>query len=139
KPAEALPGLIGSIDKEPREVLRARDFFLVYDSESEVRSIEPNFTELLKVPTHGVIVTAPGDDCDFVSRFFAPEVGVFEDPVTGSAHCNLIPFWAERLGKTEMYARQVSYRGGDLFCELRGDRVKIGGHAALYMKGEIHV
>lgn len=138
-PTEALPGLIGSIGKEPREVLRGRDFFLVYDSESEVRSIEPNFTELLKVPTHGVIVTAPGDDCDFVSRFFAPEVGVFEDPVTGSAHCNLIPFWAERLGKTEMYARQVSYRGGDLFCELRGDRVKIGGHAALYMKGEIHV
>ncbi len=138
-PTEALPGLIESIGKEPREVLRGRDFFLVYDTESEIRSIEPNFTELLKVPTHGVIVTAPGEDCDFVSRFFAPEVGVFEDPVTGSAHCNLIPFWAERLGKTEMYARQVSYRGGELFCELRGDRVKIGGHAALYMKGEIHV
>lgn len=138
-PTEALPGLIESIGKEPREVLRGRDFFLVFDTESEIRSIEPNFTELLKVPTHGVIVTAPGEDCDFVSRFFAPEVGVFEDPVTGSAHCNLIPFWAERLGKTEMYARQVSYRGGELFCELRGDRVKIGGHAALYMKGEIHV
>ncbi len=136
---EALPGLIEAIGKEPREILRGRDFFLVYESESEVREIAPNFTKLLDVPTHGVIITAPGDDCDFVSRFFAPEVGVFEDPVTGSAHCNLIPFWAERLGKTEMFARQVSARGGELFCELRGDRVKIGGYAALYLKGEIFV
>ena len=74
----------------------------------------------------------------FVSRFFAPEVGVFEDPVTGSVHCNLIPFWAERLGKTELFARQVSARGGELFCELKGDRVKIGGNAVLYLKGEIY-
>lgn len=138
-PVEALPGLIEAIGKEPKEILRGRDYFLVYESESEVRAIAPNFTKLLEVPTHGVIVTAPGDDSDFVSRFFAPEVGVFEDPVTGSAHCNLIPFWAERLGKTEMFARQVSARGGELFCELRGDRVKIGGHAALFMRGEIYV
>lgn len=135
--AEALPGLIKAIGREPKEVLRARDFFLVYGSESEVLAIEPNFSELLRVPTHGVIVTAPGDDCDFVSRFFAPEVGVFEDPVTGSSHCNLIPYWAERLGKNILFARQVSARGGELFCELHGDRVKIGGHAAMYLKGEI--
>lgn len=138
-PSEPLPGLIESIGKKPREVLRGRDFFLVYDSEDEIRSIAPDFTALLKVPTHGVIVTAPGTDCDFVSRFFAPEVGVFEDPVTGSAHCNLIPFWAERLGKTEMFARQVSARGGELFCSLNGDRVGIGGNAVLYLKGEIFV
>ncbi len=139
KPTDALPGLIESIGKEPREVHRARDFFLVYENEDEVRAIDPNFSQLIKVPTHGVIVTAPGSDCDFVSRFFAPEVGVFEDPVTGSAHCNLIPFWAERLGKTEMFARQISARGGELHCELRGDRVKIGGYAALYLKGEIYI
>jgi PhzF family phenazine biosynthesis protein len=138
-PAEALPGLIEAIGKEPNEVLRARDFFLVYGSTKEVLEIEPDFSGLLKVPTHGVIVTAPGDDCDFVSRFFAPEVGVFEDPVTGSSHCNLIPFWAERLGKQVLFARQVSARGGELFCELHGDRVKIGGYASLYLKGEIYV
>lgn len=137
--ADALPGLLRAIGKAPKEIYRARDFFLVYGSEKEILEIEPDFSALLKVPTHGVIVTAPGDDCDFVSRFFAPEVGVFEDPVTGSAHCNLIPFWAERLGKTVLFARQVSARGGELFCELHGDRVKIGGHAALYLKGEIHV
>ncbi|MBK7707595.1 MAG: PhzF family phenazine biosynthesis protein [Acidobacteria bacterium] len=138
-PAEALPGLIEAIGKKPKEILRGRDFFLVYESESDIRAIAPNFTRLLDVPTHGVIVTAPGDDCDFVSRFFAPEVGVFEDPVTGSAHCNLIPFWAERLGKQVLFARQVSERGGELFCEIHGDRVKIGGYASLYLKGEIYV
>jgi len=86
-----------------------------------------------------VIVTAKGDDADFVSRFFAPEVGVPEDPVTASAHCTLISYWAEKLGKNELFARQVSQRGGELFCELRGERVKIGGDAVLYMKGEIYV
>lgn len=136
---DAPAGLIEAIGSEPKEVLKSRDYVLVYESEADVRAIEPNFAEILKIPTHAVIVTAPGTDCDFVSRFFAPEVGVFEDPVTGSAHCTLIPFWAERLGKTEMFARQVSARGGELFCELRGDRVKIGGYATLYLKGEIYV
>lgn len=142
RPAEACDapvGLIEAIGSKPKEVLRSRDYMLVYDSEAEVRAIEPNFAEILKIPTHAIIVTAPGEDCDFVSRFFAPEVGVFEDPVTGSAHCSLIPYWAERLGKNQMFARQVSARGGELFCEHRGDRVKIGGNATLYMKGEIFV
>jgi len=133
------PGLIAAIGGEPKEILKSRDYMLVYETEDEVRAIEPNFAEILKIPTHAVIVTAPGKDSDFVSRFFAPEVGVFEDPVTGSAHCTLIPYWAERLGKTEFFARQVSARGGELFCELRGDRVKIGGNATLYMKGEIYL
>ena len=97
------------------------------------------FRKLLEIDAHGFIVTAKGESSDFVSRFFAPEVGVFEDPVTGSAHCNLIPFWAERLGKTEMFAKQISARGGELFCKLEGDRVKIGGNAVLYLKGEIYV
>lgn len=137
--AELPEGLVEAIGKEPKEVFKARDYFLVYESEQEIAEIAPDFTQLLKIPTHAVIVTAKGDSSDFVSRFFAPEVGVFEDPATGSAHCNLIPFWAERLGKTEMFARQISQRGGELFCELKGDRVKIGGNAVLYLKGEIYV
>ncbi len=137
--AEIPEGLIEALGKEPKEVLKARDYFLVYESEQEVLDIQPNFSKLLEIEAHGFIVTAKGENSDFVSRFFAPEVGVFEDPVTGSAHCNLIPFWAERLGKTEMFAKQISQRGGELFCELKGDRVKIGGNAVLYLKGEIYV
>jgi predicted PhzF superfamily epimerase YddE/YHI9 len=87
----------------------------------------------------GVIATAPGEDCDFVSRFFAPRAGVPEDPVTGSAHCTLIPYWAERLGRTKLHARQVSLRRGELFCEHRGDRVGIGGRAVTYSSGSLHV
>jgi PhzF family phenazine biosynthesis protein len=137
--AEAPIGLIEAIGKQPKEIFKARDYFMVYENEQEVLDISPDFTALLKIDAHGFIVTAKGDSSDFVSRFFAPEVGVFEDPVTGSAHCNLIPFWAERLGKTELFGRQISARGGELFCELKGDRVKIGGRAVLYLKGEIYV
>ncbi|CAN5233011.1 PhzF family phenazine biosynthesis protein [soil metagenome] len=132
-------GLIEAIGKSPKEIFKARDYFLVYETENEVANIEPNFSRLLKIDAHGFIVTAKGDNSDFVSRFFAPEVGVFEDHVTGSSHCNLIPFWAERLGKTELFARQISARGGELFCELKGERVKIGGNAVIYLKGEIYV
>lgn len=138
-PAEAPAGLIEAIGKAPKEIFKARDYFLVYENEREILDINPDFTALLKVNAHGFIVTAKGDSSDFVSRFFAPEVGVFEDPVTGSAHCNLIPYWAEKLGKNELFGRQVSARGGELFCELRGDRVKIGGNAVLYLEGEIYV
>lgn len=136
---EAPTGLIEAIGKQPKEILKARDYFLVYENEQEVLDIKPNFTELLKIPVHGIIVTAKGETSDFVSRFFAPGVGVDEDPVTGSSHCNLIPYWAEKLGKTELFARQVSARGGELFCELKDDRIKIGGNAVLYLKGEICV
>jgi len=132
-------GLVEAVGKQPKEVLKSRDYLMVYESEDEIRALNPNFAELLKIDAHAVIVTAKGKDCDFVSRFFAPEVGVFEDPVTGSAHCTLIPYWAEKLGKTELFARQISARGGELFCELKGDRVKIGGNATLYLKGEIYI
>lgn len=131
--------LIRAIGKMPTEVLKSRDYLMVYESEDEIRKINPDFTELLKIDAHAVIVTAKGTDCDFVSRFFAPEVGVFEDPVTGSAHCTLIPYWAEKLGKEKLFARQISKRGGELFCELKNDRVKIGGNAVLYLKGEIFI
>ena len=144
-PVDAPDGLFDAIGGIPKEIFKARDYFLVYETEQEVLDLKPDFAALhkiaafLKIDAHGFIVTAPGDKSDFVSRFFAPEVGVLEDPVTGSSHCNLIPYWADRLGKTVMFARQVSARGGELFCELAGDRVKIGGNAVLYLKGEIYV
>lgn len=144
-PVDAPDGLFEAIGGTPSEIFKARDYFLVFETEQQVLDLKPNFSalhdlgKLLDVEAHGFIVTAPGETSDFVSRFFAPEVGVFEDPVTGSSHCNLIPFWAARLGKTEMLARQVSARGGELFCELAGDRVKIGGNAVLYLKGEIYI
>jgi predicted PhzF superfamily epimerase YddE/YHI9 len=101
--------------------------------------MNPNFEILGKVPSRGLMVTAPGKEVDFVSRFFAPQSGILEDPVTGSAHTTLIPYWANRLGKTKMIARQLSKRGGTIYCELCGDRVKIGGKAIHYLKGEISV
>jgi PhzF family phenazine biosynthesis protein len=139
-PSETPPGLIEALGgAKPKEIYKSRDYMLVYESEADVLAIDPDFNSLMKIDTHAVIVTAKGDSSDFVSRFFAPEVGVPEDPVTGSAHCTLIPYWAEKLGKNDLFARQVSQRGGELFCELIGDRVKIGGNAVLYMRGEIYV
>jgi PhzF family phenazine biosynthesis protein len=138
-PAEAPAKLIEAIGAVPKEVLKSRDYMLVYETEADVKAIKPNFEALRGFDTHAVIVTAKGDSSDFVSRFFAPELGVPEDPVTGSAHCTLIPYWAEKLGKNDLFARQVSSRGGELFCELIGDRVKMAGEAALYLKGEIYV
>jgi PhzF family phenazine biosynthesis protein len=112
---------------------------LLLENESEVRETEPDMSALANIGYDEVIVTAPGDDSDFVSRMFAPRIGIPEDPVTGAIHCSLIPYWAERLSKNTLFARQVSARGGELFCENVGDRVKIGGQAALYMKGEIYI
>lgn len=123
----------------PAAVLKARDYLAIFESAEAVRSLRPDFAQLGKLDCLGIIATAPGDDCDFVSRFFAPAAGVNEDPVTGSAHCTLIPYWAQRLGKTKLFARQVSQRGGELFCELTGDRVRIGGKAVLYLRGEIEI
>ena len=118
----------------------SRDLLLLVDNEQQVRELNPNFELLKQLPDClGVIVTTKGDSVDFVSRFFAPRAGVPEDPVTGSAHCTLIPFWAERLNKEKMIARQISKRGGTLFCENCGDRVKISGKAVLYLQGEIFV
>lgn len=135
-------GLAGALsEKQPVEVLRSRDYFLVYESEDDIRDISPDFFALSKMDTVGVIVTAPGNEkgADFVSRFFAPGAGIPEDPVTGSAHCNLIPYWAEKLGKNKLHAYQLSSRKGELWCELKGDRVLISGKAVTYLKGEIFV
>ena len=129
--------LIRGLGGKPKEVLKARDYLAVFASEAEVRALKPDFAVLKTLDCLGIIATAPGNDCDFVSRFFAPSAGIDEDPVTGSAHCTLIPHWSQRLGKTKLFARQVSQRGGELFCEQAGERVRIGGRATLYLRGEI--
>ena len=112
---------------------------LVMESQTIVAELKSDMRKFSDLSYDGVIVTAKGDDCDFALRFFAPLMGIPEDPVTGGVQCSLIPYWAEKLGKTELFAHQVSARGGELFCELKGDRVKIGGNAVLYLKGEIYI
>jgi predicted PhzF superfamily epimerase YddE/YHI9 len=124
---------------EPAEVYRARDYMAVLTTQAEVEALDPDMDLLKEVVSLGVIATAPGDEVDFVSRFFAPTVGIPEDPVTGSAHCTLIPYWSVRLGKKVLRARQVSARGGELYCEDVGERVKIGGRAVTYLVGEIQL
>lgn len=133
------PELVSALGTKPVEILGSRDYLVRYDSEQQLRSLKPNMEGLKNLDRFAVIATAPGTDCDFVSRFFAPAQGVPEDPVTGSAHCTLIPYWADQLGKTTLHARQVSPRGGELFCRLLGDRVEIAGHAALFLRGHISV
>ena len=138
-PSEPPEALVKGLRKEPRETLKGRDFFAVFDSEAEVLDLRPDFAELEKLDCLGIIVTAKGDTCDFVSRFFAPRAGILEDPVTGSAHTLLIPFWAKRLNKNVLHAYQVSKRRGEIFCEYLGKRVQIGGRAVTYMTGMIEV
>ena len=121
----------------PTKVLASRDGFAVYGSEAEVAALEPNMHLVAQLDHIGIIATAPGDSVDFVSRFFAPAHGVPEDPVTGSAHCTLIPYWAGELGKSDLFARQISPRGGALWCRHQGERVSIAGHCAPYMRGVI--
>jgi PhzF family phenazine biosynthesis protein len=133
------PRLFDALGATPKHALAARDYFCVFDTEADVRALHPNMERLAAIPQFATIVTAPGDECDFVSRFFAPAQGVAEDPVTGSAHCTLIPYWAERLAKTKLHARQISTRGGELWCEDRGERVSIAGKAVTYLEGTIAV
>ncbi len=135
-------GLADGLRATPVHVLAARDLLAVFNTEAEVLALKPDFVRIAALEYVGVIATAPGsaaDGIDFVSRFFAPRVGVPEDPVTGSAHGTLIPYWAQKLGKTELRARQISPRGGDLWCRLRDDRVDISGYAVTYATGEIMI
>jgi len=138
-PCDAPPGLVHALGRSPAEVNAAQYLMAVFETEDEVRALAPDMKRLAEVDAFGVIVTAPGREADFVSRFFAPRAGISEDPVTGSSHCTLVPYWARRLCKKQLYARQVSRRGGELWCEERGDRVKIAGRAILYMQGTISV
>ncbi|WP_419859559.1 PhzF family phenazine biosynthesis protein [Candidatus Palauibacter sp.] len=137
---EAPRALVEGLGAAPAEVLASdRDYLVLLDAEDDVRKLKPDFSRLRGLDRLGIIVSAPGVSADFVSRFFAPSVGVPEDPVTGSAHCTLAPYWAERLGRGEapLEARQISARGGTLICRHLGDRVTIAGRAALYLSGEI--
>jgi PhzF family phenazine biosynthesis protein len=139
-PCEPPAGLLAALGGSPREVLRARDHLIVYETAAEIAALKPDLAALAKVDCWAAIVTAPGDNgVDFASRFFAPAQGIPEDPVTGSAHCTLVPYWAKRLGKTEFEARQLSRRGGALRCALNGDRVSIGGKAVVYLEGQIEL
>ncbi len=133
------PSLVPALGGKPVEILAARDYLVRYESEAEVKALAPDMEALKKIDRFAFIVTAPGTDCDFVSRFFAPAKGIPEDPVTGSAHCTLIPYWAGKLGKSFLHARQISPRGGELFCQAVRDRVEIGGHATLFLEGQITI
>ncbi len=131
-------GLDDALGVTPKETLSSvEDLLVLLDSEKAVRVVQPDFPALARIACRGIIVTASGDKCDFVSRFFAPRIGVPEDPVTGSSHCVLAPYWAGVLGKNDLHAFQLSKRGGELFCTNAGDRVKIFGRAALYLEGTI--
>ena len=139
---EAPPTLLAGLRALPREVYfvsESPNYYAVYETEAEVRALLPDLAALTPLDALGVVVTAPGTDCDFVSRYFAPALGIPEDPATGSTHCALAPYWAQRLGKTGLFAKQVSARGGELFCTVTDRRVLISGQAALYLRGEIFV
>lgn len=125
----------------PLEVLKARDYVLVYDSEETVRALQPNRAVLdqINLDPGGIIATAKGETVDFVSRFFTPQASIFEDPVTGSAHCSLIPYWSQQLRKKELVALQVSERTGTFYCTDSGDRVLIGGTCVTYMQANIFI
>lgn len=139
-PIEEPNGLVQALGGiTPIGFYRSRDFFVVYESEYNISEMNPDFFALSKMDTVGVVVTARGKEVDFVSRFFAPGAGIPEDPVTGSAHCNLIPYWAKVLGKNQLHAYQISARKGELWCELQGERVLMSGKAVTYLKGEIFV
>jgi len=137
--AEPPSNFAAALGRNPTELLASRDWFAVYEREADIAAINPDFAALRRLD-RAVIITAPGTGgVDFVSRFFVPAAGIDEDPVTGSAHCQLIPYWAKRLGKERLAARQVSPRGGTLSCALEGDRVTIAGQARLYLEGTITV
>jgi PhzF family phenazine biosynthesis protein len=137
KPCTPPAALMAALGIKPAAVLAADDYLVVIDSESAIRALAPDFFRLSELDRRGVCVTAPGDEVDFVSRFFAPRYGIPEDPVTGSAHCILTPYWAERLGRQQLQARQLSPRGGDISCQLAGDRVILAGRAVTFMEATI--
>ena len=132
-------GLAEALGKAPKEFLRASKNLAVFDTEEEILSIEPDLDYVAAMEGDGLVITAPGREVDCVSRYFAPHAGIAEDPVTGSAHCTVVPYWADRLGKNELHARQVSKRGGDLYCRLAGDRTLMAGDSCLYLKGQIFI
>ncbi len=138
-PCEPSANLLNGLGQRPVEVLAAEDYLAVFDSEACVRALKPDLALLGQLDLRGVIVTAPGMEVDFVSRFFAPKLGIPEDPVTGSAHCQLAPHWSGKLGKQVLTARQLSRRGGNLVCTVKSDRVVLAGQAITFMHAEIEI
>ncbi|MEQ1813743.1 MAG: PhzF family phenazine biosynthesis isomerase [Candidatus Nitrotoga sp.] len=136
-PCELSETLAKGLGQRPIEVLAADDYLAIFDNEATVRAITPNQSLLSQLDLRGIIITAPGADVDFVSRFFAPKFGIPEDPVTGSTHCELAPYWAHKLGKNILSAKQVSKRGGNITCEMKADRVFLSGQAVTFMEAEI--
>jgi PhzF family phenazine biosynthesis protein len=139
KPIVIGDALVAALGARPREVLMARDILAVFDTEDEIKRLRPDFDRIAALDAFAVIASARGDHVDFVSRFFAPAAGLPEDPVTGSAHCTLTPYWAEKLGKNKLSAHQVSARGGELWCEMLRDRVTIAGATVEYLRGAITI
>ncbi|MDO1513048.1 PhzF family phenazine biosynthesis protein [Maribacter confluentis] len=134
------PHITKAIGKKPLEIIKGKtDYMLIYETQKEIEAMQPNFHLLNQLDCRGVIITAKGNEVDFVSRFFAPQCGIAEDPVTGSAHTTLTPYWSKKLNKTLLTAKQLSERGGDIQCEYHGDRVKISGNGVCYLVGEIEV
>lgn len=132
--------LLKATNQNPISAFKGRsDIMLVFENQIEIENLKPNLTQIEKLDARGLIVTAKGNECDFVSRFFAPKSGINEDPVTGSAHTTLTPYWAKKINKGDLIAEQISNRKGKLNCKIVGDRVQITGKAALYMKGEIYI
>jgi len=132
--------MLGVFDPDPSQCFRGKtDYLFVFDTEDQISSMNPDLAKLARLNSRGVIVTAKGNDVDFVSRFFAPQSGINEDPVTGSAHTSLVPFWAGVLDKTVLHAKQLSSRGGELWCELKDNRVEIGGNAVSFLSGSIEI
>jgi PhzF family phenazine biosynthesis protein len=139
KPLQVTDALVSALGARPSEVYLARDLLAVFATESQVRTFEPDYEQIASLDAFAVIISAPGDGVDYVYRFFAPRQGIPEDPATGSANCTLVPYWAARLGKATLVAKQLSACGGDLRCALRGDRVLIAGRTVEYLRGEITV
>lgn len=138
-PCSSRAAVADALGGQPDEVHAATSYLAVFAHEGDVAALAPDMERVAGLDKDGVIATAPGRDVDFVSRYFAPAAGIPEDPVTGAAHCTLAPYWARRLGKRKLSARQISRRGGEVWCEDRGERVTVAGHAALYLEGRIHV
>lgn len=139
EPLDMSDVLAEALGRRPSALLAAFDYVAVYDSEDDIRALKPDFAALAKLDRRGVVATAPGREVDFVSRCFFPALRINEDPVTGSAHCEMAPYWAGRLGRNRLQARQISKRGGAVGCEVRSDRVSLTGRAADYLVGEISI
>jgi PhzF family phenazine biosynthesis protein len=137
QPAPCDAALVAALGATPREVHRARDLLAVFETQDEVEALRPDVQAIAALDAFAVIVSAPGQACDFVSRFFAPRAGIPEDPATGSSHCTLVPYWSARLGKPRLHALQLSRRRGELFCEHQGAWVQIAGRAVEYLRGHI--